>query len=226
MELISRNDVFDLYPQLGSVADPCWREIISASQVITLSAEKSVFRTGDSCRFFLLLLEGSIRVQKLTEDGHEITLYRVHPGEICELTTACLLAGKSYPAEAITETPVRALQVPKKYFENALVTAEAFREFVFSSIDRGMGSLINLVEDVAFGALDKRLAQRLLKMRNADEEVETTHQALAVELGTAREVVSRLLKEFERRNWVNLKRGRISILDPVSLGRLSRNGLN
>jgi CRP/FNR family transcriptional regulator len=165
------------------------------------------------------VLEGSVRVQKLAENGREITLYRVESGGSCVLTTSCLLARERYPAEGITETEVIAAMIPLALFEKALDTSAGFRRFVFSTYAQRISHLILLVEEVAFGRIDERLAQCLLEMREVDNTVEATHQVLAAELGTAREVISRQLKEFERRGWIALQRGRIEILQPDNLRR-------
>ena len=217
--------LIERYPQLQSISSPAWQDVLSLAKYLKLAAGRPVFRAGEACQNYLLVLDGSIRVQRVSEDGHEITLYHVGPGETCELTTACLLASRSYPAEAVTESDTEAVLIPKAQFQRAIAEAPEFRDYVFSSIDRRMGNLVSLVEEVAFGPMDRRLAQCLLKLARDRRELHTTHQALAVELGTAREVVSRQLKEFERQHWVELGRGRIHVLDFTALNRLSQGVL-
>jgi CRP/FNR family transcriptional regulator len=163
------------------------------------------------------VLKGSLRVQKLTDNGHEIVLYHVGPGQSCRLTNSCLLGGQRYPAEAYTETEVELLSVPKAAFRQLLDKSSALREEIFTSIDDAMGDLVRLVEDIAFGQLDHRLAQFLLSHARQQSRLEITHQELATELGTAREVISRLLKEFERNGWVKLHRGSVEINERESL---------
>ena len=165
----------------------------------------------------MLVLEGSVRVQKLSESGKEMSLYRVEGGQSCVLTTSCLLAGENYVAEAVTETPVRAVALPLAAFHEALAASQPFREFVFRSYGERIAGLILLLEAVAFGRMDGRLAQCLIDRADAEGTLATTHQELASELGTAREVVSRLLKEFERNGWVELGRGRIVLHDLAAL---------
>jgi CRP/FNR family transcriptional regulator len=138
------------------------------------------------------------------------------------LTTTCLLGGKKYPAEAIAETAVEAVLLPKDAFQQALAQMPEFRNAVFTSIDKGMNDLLGLLEDISFGRMDARIARRLLQVTDATNRVDITHQTLAEELGTAREVISRLLKGFEQQGWVKLHRGWIEIIDRRQLRDLER----
>jgi CRP/FNR family transcriptional regulator len=167
------------------------------------------------------VLDGSVRVQKLGENGREIVLYRVGRGETCLLTTSCLIARERYPAEGITETEVRAAALPDEPFNEALALSSEFRGFVFASFGARLAELMALIEAISFGRIDARLARRLLESETASGEVIATHQELAAELGTAREVVSRFLKEFERRGYVRLARGRIEIAERAALEKLA-----
>jgi CRP/FNR family transcriptional regulator len=167
------------------------------------------------------VLDGSVRVQKLGENGREIVLYRVGRGETCLLTTSCLIARERYPAEGITETEVRAAALPVEVFNEALALSAAFRGFVFAAFGARLAELMALIEAVAFERVEARLARRLLEAETASGEVIATHQELAAELGTAREVVSRFLKEFERRGYVRLARGRIEIAERAALEKLA-----
>lgn len=209
------------YPMLGDASRELWQQLIQGGRRVIREPGEPLFRTGEPCHFFLLLLDGSIKVQKLSADGHELTLYHLQPGQTCELATVCLLAGKRYPVEAIAETRVEALLLDRAQFQILLGRIEAFREFIFSSIDRGMGTLLSLVEDIAFGPLDRRLAHTLIMLAAGKDELSITHQEVATELGTAREVVSRLLKEFERRGWVHLQRGKVTLVDRRQLASLA-----
>lgn len=211
------------FPALDALEPETARALVERAQVADLPEGQIVFRGGDECQNYLLVIYGSVRVQMTTESGREIVLYRVDAGESCVLTTACLLAREAYSAEGITETPVRAVVIPAGPFLELLGRSPALREFVFATYGSRISALMLLVEEVAFGRLDLRLA-RFLAARGAKGEIEATHQALAVELGTAREVISRQLKEFERRGWVELARGRIRVLAPEALERLGEQG--
>ncbi len=137
------------------------------------------------------------------------------------MNTSCVLGGNSHSAGAIAETPTLAAFIPSEAFHKAIAESEALRRYIFCSLDSGLNDLVSLVDDIAFGDLDRRLAKYLLAASSEHAIVTTTHQALANELGTAREVVSRLLKRFEARGWIMRERGRISILDREALGKLN-----
>jgi CRP/FNR family transcriptional regulator len=210
------------FPQLRNLDDPAWRRILDASRVVVMPPNTRIFRDGGACQNYMLVLKGTIRVQKASEGGREIVLYRVEAGQGCVLTTSCLLAGVDrYPAEGVTESEVTAVVIPVDRFEDGLAHSAGFRQFIFSTYGRRLTELITLVEAVAFGRLDVRLAHSLLRHAGSANQLAITHQDLAVELGTAREVISRQLKEFERRHWVKLSRGRIEIQDRDALHELS-----
>jgi CRP/FNR family transcriptional regulator len=186
-----------------------------------VAAETTLFQDGDACQRYLLVLDGSVRVQKVSSNGREITLYRVGHGETCVLTTTCLLANRPYPAVGVAETEVRAIALDARLFQELLGESPVFRQFVFSIYARRIADLIELVEAVAFARMDVRLAALLLASAAEDDAVNATHHELAAELGSAREVVSRLLKDFEQRGLVSLQRARIGLLDRRGLAEFA-----
>jgi CRP/FNR family transcriptional regulator len=210
------------FPALQAIQDPAWITVLGEAHEITVPPETFVFRDGAPCQNYLLVLEGSVRVQKVAESGREIVLYRVEDGQSCILTTSCLLANEHYVAEAIAETEVKAVTIPFARFLEALGGSPGFREFVFASYGQRIADLVTLIDAIAFGRMDCRLARCLLERADAQGEASATHQELARELGTAREVVSRLLKDFESHGWVALHRGRIEIRNPDILDRLAK----
>ncbi len=211
------------FPALQGISDRAWEAVTRISHIVHHPEGRHVFNEQDTCEHFFLIVSGSIRVQKSSENGGVITLYHLEPGQVCELTTSCLLAGEPYSADAVTETPVTLVLIPAQGFREALVQSAQLRDFVFSSLGKGVNELIALVEEVAFGQMDGRLARCLLNKAGPDDHIETTHQELAEELGSAREVISRLLKHFEHQNLVRLHRGRIEILERDALQELSRH---
>jgi len=179
-----------------------------------------VFREGLACEAYPILVSGRIRVQKTGANGREIALYRVGPGETCVITTACLMRDAIYDAEAVAETDVTAKVLAKADFRELLASSESFRDFVFRTFSARLASLLARIEEVAFERIDRRLAQRILDAVGEDGAVAQTHRELAVELGTAREVVSRKLKEFERSGWIELHRGGLRLRRPEALRRI------
>lgn len=205
------------FPVLAALNDDFWLRAASEAVCITFQAGEQVFREGDRCSNFLLVINGSVRVQKLSESGREIVLYRVEEGQSCVLTTTCMLGGRRYNAEAITETEVKAVALPNTTFLKALHGSQGFREFVFSAYAERVTGLLMLIDAISFGRIDQRLAAHLLSHAVVNGELRATHQDLARDLGTAREVVSRMLKEFERRGLVQLARGWILVRDAEAL---------
>jgi CRP/FNR family transcriptional regulator len=196
--------------------DEARRSIEANARTIRLRAGSCAFAAGSECHAFLIVLEGSVRVSVNTEGGREIMLYRVGPGETCVLTTACLLGNCAYDADAVAETPVEALGLPRRAFEQLLSASPAFRTFVFSSFGARLRDLIVLVQEIAVRQVDRRLA-RFLAERGRDGTIDMTHQAIASELGTAREVVTRLLRDFAERGWIETERGHTHIRDAAAL---------
>ena len=197
--------------------------LVREAQIIKLKRGSVVFGPNNIPDSLFFLYEGRIRVSQTSEAGREIVLYRVDAGESCVLTTACMLAEEAYNAEGIAETDVIAVVLPKPAFDRLVAEEEAFRKFVFAAYSRRLIDLLRVVDDVAFGRIDVRLAERLLALAGDKSDIETTHQHLANELGTAREVVSRVLQDFQKRDLVSQSRGRIvlnrkSVLRDIATG--------
>lgn len=159
-------------------------------------------------------------MRQVSESGREIVLYRVAAGESCAMTTACLMGDDLYQAEGIAETPITAAVIPRATFDEAIAGSAAFRRFVFAALSNRMTALFKLIEEVAFSRIDIRLAQRLVELADADGRVAMTHQQLASELGTAREVISRQLLEFQRRGWLTTARGELTLTNTDALRSL------
>ena len=221
-ETSNKPDWETLFPYLGKPANQSAARIAHAVREINLPTDAVAFRQGDSCANYLLVIEGSIKVLARSETGREIVLYRVRRGGSCVLTTSCLLSHSQYPAEGITETPVRALAIPAESFHQGLAESEEFRQFVFDAYGQRLADVISLVEDISFGQINRRLARYLLQ-HASNNQLEITHQGLATELGSAREVISRQLKDFEQRGWIEQQRGKIRLRDSEGLKSLAQS---
>jgi len=208
------------FPSLASVHDQAGLSALEMAKIVKVPEGTVVFRIGDHCDNYLLVIDGSVRVQQLAANGREIVLYRVRSGESCVLTTSCLMASNDYPAQGITETAVEAVMIPARSFHDALTQSEGFRAFVLEGYGKRLSDLLTVIEDLAFRRLDSRLAECLIKLADSDGQIQATHQVLAVELGSAREVISRQLKEFEKKGWIELGRGSIKLLDRDHIDQL------
>ncbi|MBE9564377.1 MAG: Crp/Fnr family transcriptional regulator, partial [Proteobacteria bacterium] len=159
----SKNNWREILPELCSSADETACSLLDKANIISLPENSTVFSQGDACNNYLLVLDGKVKVFTRAENGREILLYRLDKGDSCVLTTSCLFGNNNYPAEGITETAVTALAIPSDQFSNALRESITFREMVFSAFSSHLSDLITLVEEVAFGKIDVRLAKFLLK---------------------------------------------------------------
>lgn len=210
------------FPGLAQLDLATRKLLLTRSAVIDVPQGVTIFGPGNSPENMLFLLEGTVRVQQVSDTGHEIVLYRIHAGESCVLTTACLLAYEDYSAEGIAETQVQAAAVPRGVFDDLVAGSKPFRDFVFAAFSKRITDLFLMIDEVAFQRLDVRLADKLIRLSDPQDKIATTHQKLSVELGTAREVISRQLQEFQRRGWIEQSRGRIRLLDRTGITRLAR----
>jgi CRP/FNR family transcriptional regulator len=197
--------------------------LVARSAVVRVPAGQVIFGPGRSPDNLLLLLQGTVRVHQTSESGREIVLYRVEAGQSCVLTTACLLAHEDYTAEGVAETDVEAVAIPRSVFDELMARSADFRSFVFTAYSRRITDLFRVIDEVAFGRIDVRLAHRLVSLARGGADVEATHQQLATELGTAREVISRQLQEFHRKGWIAQARGAIRLDDRAALERVAES---
>lgn len=216
-------DWIDRFAGLAMLPADIRADLIAGSSVVALPAGTPVFAPGQSASDMLLLLQGTVRVQQTSDTGREVFLYRVHAGESCVLTTACMLAFEDYSAEGIAETDVQAVAIPRATFDDLVGRSPVFRQFVFAAFSQRITDLFALIDNIVFQRMDVRLASRLLELAGQDQVVRATHAALGSELGTAREVVSRTLSEFQRRGWIGQARGEVHLIDRAGLERLVRS---
>lgn len=199
------------HPAFAGMEPDLLETVKTQARIVELPAGQQVFRPGDQCQGLPLVIAGSVRVQMTGSSGHEIVLYRIGDADVCTLSIGCLMVGRGYRAEAVVETPTTVILLPNTLFDTLMALSAPFRRQIMVSYGERLDTLMMLVEEIAFQRMDVRLAE-WLRSHAKDSPLSITHQTLAVELGTAREVVSRLLKDFEREGWVRLARGRIEVL--------------
>jgi len=210
------------FPQLSRINDAAWLATLQAGRQLDIAAGTEIVRKGDPCQDFLLVVEGFLRIYETAENGREILLYRVSGGEICVLTLSNLLEGESYSACVAAEGDVRVVVIPMQHFHHAIAHSTGFRTAILSTLSKRLNTVMELVEQMAFLGLDMRLACLLGQYFGQRHTVrlQVTHQALARELGTTREVVSRMLKVFEHAGCIRLSRGHIELVSRGALARL------
>lgn len=205
------------YPALDSIPSRRLSETAAYLPIVHVPRGTEVFAEGDPCGGFPCVLEGEVRVARGSRDGRELELYRVRPGEICVVSASCLFGGRPMSAHGrTTRDTVLALVDRQTLLE--WTDARPFREYLFGVMAERMASLSILVDALAFQRLDQRLARALVARGTT---VLTTHQRLADELGTSREIVSRLLGRFEDQGLMRLGRERIDVLDAAALQRIA-----
>ena len=211
------------FPKLAGIEDTAWLSARRAAKVFTIPPGTIMMRQGETSQGFILFTKGSTRVYVRAENGREIALYRTHSGEMCLLTLINLLTDTTYSAEAVTEDELHVVSIPLDNFRKALTQSEGFRQVLFATLAQRLSDLTHLVGRVAFQRLDLRLTHLLNQLfsERKTAHLEVTHQKLAQELGTTREVASRLLKDLEHLGYIRLHRGVIEVLSPQDLARLS-----
>ncbi|MFO8141846.1 MAG: Crp/Fnr family transcriptional regulator [Marinobacter sp.] len=197
---------------LDTLNDGLRKDALDGVSTLRVLPGQILFSAGEPCKGLPLVIGGSIKVQMTGVSGQGIVLYRMAADDICTLSIGCLMTGRSYRAEAVVEEEGEAAIIPRGLFDRLMDQSADFRLAIMESYGRRLDDLMLLVEEVAFHRMDERLEEWLLARATRGQRVLTiTHQELGVELGTAREVVSRLLKELERREQVKLARGRIEL---------------
>ncbi len=206
------------YPMLRELTPARFNDLFGALKLMNIPSGTVLFDENQACQGFPLVVSGCVRVVKSSANGRELQLYRVNSGESCILTSSCLLGHTSYKARGVAESDVEMLALSPATFNVLMDELSSFRDYIFALFSDRMTDLMELVSAVAFQKLDQRLAVLLL---NKPSPLRSTHQAIADELGSAREIVSRLLKSFAEQGWVKLGREQIDIVDAAALKKFS-----
>ena len=214
-----KEQLLERFPFFAALPAERLERVLAEAQPVRAPRGTLLFDARQPCRGFPLVLEGEVRVAKSSPGGREIVLYRVGPGQGCLLSGGCLLGDTDYSARAVAEEDVTLLSLPPALFQELMLGFEPFRRFVFGMYGERLAEVMELVEEVAFRRLDARLAQLLV---SRGPVLEATQQQLADELGSVREIVSRLLRQFEERGWVELARNRVTVRDARALAELGR----
>jgi len=210
------SQTIEVLPSLAELETDALHKLGKSARLVRATAGDIIFQPGSDCQNYLIVLQGTVRTSITSPSGREVVLYRVETGETCILTTSCLLSSSKYDTEGIAETDVVALAIPRLSFIDLLGTSDKFRQLTFNLFSNRLHDLIILINEISFGHLDTRLASYLIG-KASHNTIATTHQTIATDLGSSREAVSRLLKEFERKGIVELDRGRIVITNQSEL---------
>ena len=217
--------IFSAFPFIETSGEEVRHQIIKHGANVKIPKGKIIFLEGDDCKQLALILSGVVRVYKPAESGREITLYRLGKGESCVLTASCIFTQNSFPAVAVADEEIEAVVIPSNIFRDWINQYEIWRNYVFNLLSKRLSEVITTLEEVAFRRMDLRIAEFLVKSSGPEDGgIRTTHQDIAMELGTSREVVSRILKHLEYEGLISLSRGIISIRDIDGLTKKMNEG--
>jgi CRP/FNR family transcriptional regulator, anaerobic regulatory protein len=207
------NRILRVLPILVHADQGLLREFQQKAFFARIPEGHDVFVEGDSADAIALLISGVVRVYKIGETGREITLYRFGNGESCILTANAILSQENFPAIATVEKEAEAVMIPAEVFRDWVRRYDLWREFVFDLLSARLSSVMAVVEEVAFRRMDERLATFLSQRLGQSDLIRITHQEIAAELGSSREVISRILEDFSALGMISVSRGTITLLD-------------
>lgn len=211
------------FPFINQTSPEFIENFYSQAQPVAMPAGMSIIEEGQSCSHLVLVTEGTGRVYKLSPSGREITLYRIHAGESCVLTASCIMNQDSFPAMAEVESPIRGLTVSPANVRDWFCRDQHWQRFIFGLLSHRLANIIQVVEEVAFKRIDVRLAEQFVRsMQQGGNIINKTHADLAADVGSSREVVSRILRDFALRNLISAGRGWIEIIDKAAIIDLAR----
>jgi CRP/FNR family transcriptional regulator len=204
-------------PFLSGAEDRLVRDFQRAASFARIPRGRDVFTEGDQVDSIALIVSGVVRVYKIGETGREITLYRFRNGESCILTANAILSRQAFPAVATVEEDAEAAMVPADIFRQWVNRYDAWRDFVFELLSQRLSSTMEIVDEIAFRRMDDRLVSLLLERSRHENPIRLTHQQIAAELGSSREVISRLLEDLAEQGLVQPGRGQIELLNSEAL---------
>ena len=214
--------VLEAFPFFASLPARAREALISHAVTKKLDSREVLVRDGAECTWLPFVLDGTLRLYKTSPAGREITLYRIRRGESCILSATCILNEGSFPAIAEAEGPTEVLLVPSRLIAAYVEDNPDWRRFLFGLYAKRLDEVLTLVDEVAFHHMDARLAAWLFKQSTGSPgTVGATHGQIADELGTSREVISRILSDFEADGLIETSRARIRLARPEQLRKRS-----
>ncbi|MCM3629898.1 Crp/Fnr family transcriptional regulator [Paenibacillus glycanilyticus] len=209
--------ILSLFPSMAEITEEDWNQ----EGINVLQMEPNyIIEEGQFLEYVFMILEGTVRMYKISASGREITLYRIHDGECCPLMTSSILGGSEYEASACVETAGLVLIIPAKIFQDWMDRYSTFRQYIFKSLAKRIILLSSLLDSIHFKSIRGRVAEFLVQLADQSgnpDSLHITHDSMSVELGTAREVVSRTLKGLEKEAIIQLSRGKITIINRSAL---------
>ncbi|MFZ5975276.1 MAG: Crp/Fnr family transcriptional regulator [Bacillota bacterium] len=215
--------LLSLFPVLKTLDEQALEELMREGSLVKRPAGAILMRQGETCPHVPLVLSGVLRVYKLSPGGREMTLYRAVAGDTCLVSVACKLTGEDFPAIAQVEEDAELFFIPTGMFQKHLDRHLPWKDFVILTLYKRLAESLQVLESVTFDRVDRRLAAWLLNLSEEEKSatLHVTHEQIAAELGSAREVISRMLGEMRHQGWLELGRKRIKIIDKEALAELA-----
>ena len=210
MKEISEEKYLEIFPYFRNASSPVVKKILSKGQYKTVPPRMILQMEGQHCNSIGFMLSGEKRVFKTSESGKEITISGIEPGEFCIINAACILAETLYPANIVTLNSVEMLTLSAQDFRDMIAEYDELRSFTFRLISQNFSIIMELIEEIVFRRMDERLLEYLIE-KSENNILKTTHQRIANDLGTAREVITRLLGDFEKKGLVRLSKSLIQL---------------
>jgi CRP/FNR family transcriptional regulator len=203
-----------VFPALGNTSNSLVNDVFSRSRYQILPSKMVVKLEGEKCQDFVFMLSGGKRIYKISSSSRDVTLYEIASGDICILNASCILSDSRLPASAATTADTEVLLTPAQHFLDMMEKYKELRRFVHKRINENLNSIMDLIMEITSGSMDERLINYLIE-KSENNGLKRTHKQIASDLGTSREVVSRLLEQFEKQGMVALSRGNIQLKDKI-----------
>lgn len=206
--------------------DHSTKKLIESRLIIEyFDSNSEIIARGEQCKGFSLILKGIVRVYKISDKGKEVTLYRLSSGDTCYLSISCMLSNEAFPAFTEAMEPTKIVFIPIELFNRYIYNTIDFQKYMVSNLFNKYTEVINLLEEIAFERMDVRVSKYLLdvsKRTNNSDFLYLTQEKIAQELGTSREVITRLLIDFKNKDIISTQRGKITIINRDKLTYLSQ----
>jgi len=201
------------YPQLSNIQNPEWWDIIERARLLVMPPRNTLLKADAQCDNFVFILSGQVRIFQHGEDGREVTLYYANAGDVCVMSLSSLLHSRPFKANAQSVTDLKLLSISSADFLRAMEISEDFRLWVMRSLSDSFCDMMETFHGTVFQRLEMRMACLLGQLfeRAQSTTLSITHQQIAQELGSTREVVSRILKHLEKQGCIHLSRGQIQV---------------
>lgn len=216
---MSFSEYFPVYKKLNTEE----QSRLDASAVLRTMKKGEIIHTGSSdCLGVLLMRSGQLRAYIVSEEGKEVTVYRLFERDMCLFSASCMLKSIQFDITIVAEKDTEAWLIPVDVYQSLMEKSAVIANYTNEVMGTRFTEVVWLIEQVMWKSFDKRLADFLVEECNIEEtdQLKLTHEQIASHLGTAREVVTRMLKYFQTEGIVKLSRGTVEVVDRERLEKI------